>query len=461
MIRISAPLVENQIPEHLVSDSPIFVDFVKTYFKYADQITSGGYQIQNSQLLSDIDLCDEPYIDEFFKMYGEDFPKTVAMDRRNFLKILNSIYEAKATEKSVKLAFRLLFGEEIEISYPGDDRLIASDGIWVREKYVTLDTEFGTLPPEPVVMSFSTNVGDYTFETTRNEILDDKVRCYFQSYTKLEFAVGQRVYRYDVNGSVLYAGTVVESPSFLVVRTPGKNWQIGQVFMVPGSVRDTIAKVTSVDTLGGITGVEIIEYGAVHTDGQLFTVSPYPNKPNSTQSYVESILTNVSPVTYHHTMHVNELVLDINETVIGSSTNLSPQSYFAEDYVVADYVAHIEFIQSIVSAGIDENIDTGGLTIEEWLASRATLSYEFDPVVQLRGYYKNERGQLSNQTIKMQDNYFYQTFSYLIETSTDMKVYQNLMKILHPVGTKRFAELQKKKDIDLSAIESEIVITSN
>lgn len=449
MNEITYPLISSQLPEQMAESAPLLAEFLETYFKYEDQRNKSIGLIQNKYQNNDIDLCDEQYVTDFYSEYGQFLPREVAMDKRNFIKILNQIYEAKGTERALKLLFQAVFGEKITVSFPGEASLRASDGIWVREKYVTLVTKFGTPPTGIAQLSFSTEIGNYVFETTRTEIVSNlETRFYFESFTNGDFEINQRVYWKDSNGITLYVGDLIASPSFLTVVSPGKSWQIGQIIIIPGSNTNTIAKVTGIDSLGGITAIQIVSYGAEHPEGQIVTVSPYPNKPNSASVAVESVITSTSPLTYSHTVTIEEYVSEIEETVIGISDRITIDSYFLEDYVEQSYSGQVEFTRIINPTG-SSTIDTGDLTIEEWLASRATLTYNYDNVVELPGYYLTDAGQLSNQAVKLQDNFFYQAFSYLIETSQDISKYQQLLNIAHPAGTKRFSTLNKNSDIEL------------
>jgi hypothetical protein len=145
---------------------------------------------------------------------------------------------------------------------------------------------------------------------------------------------------------------------------------------------------------------------------------------------------------------------------LGISDGVSEDSYFLEDYVELGYSGAIVISQTNQSVGSAPSVDTSGLTITEWLASRATLSYNYEQVVSSRGYYLNEQGHISNQSVRLQDNYFYQAFSYLIETTKDISEYSSLLKITHPAGTKRFSSLSKIGEISFD-ITSERDIASD
>lgn len=450
MNQITHNQISSQFPDHMVQDAPLLVAFMETYYRYEDQRSKATGSIQNLYQTFDIDLTEEDYVVNFYNEYGSQLPREVAMDRRNFIKILNQIYNAKGTEKALKLIFQAVFNEKIEVSFPGESRLRASDGIWVRENYITLETKFGTLPDGVVTLSLSNSTGDYTFETTRTEVVSSStIRCYFRSFTNIKFDNGQRVFHFDSFGQMVYAGDLIPSPAFLSIVTPGQDWQVGQVVVIPGTDSNTVAKVTSVSSSGGITGVQIIEYGSYHPDGQIITTSPYPNKPSSSSVVVDSQVVSTEPLVYLHTLSIEDFVSEISENVVGISDSLTPNSYFLEDYVEQSYVGTNVFTQSSTQSAVVGE-ETGDLTIQQWLASRATLAYHYEDVVKLQGYYLNEQGQLSNQAIKLQDNYFYQAFSYLIETSRDITEYRRLLQVVHPAGTKRFSTLSQEVVLDVN-----------
>jgi hypothetical protein len=443
-----SPIVSKNIPEYLRGESPLFKAFVELYYKYADQKSAAGYQILNSDIESDIDTTSSETIDKFYETYGTDLPREVAIDRRNLIKILNKIYEAKGTEKSIKLLFKTIFNDEVTISYPGEQRLKASDGIWVREKYITLRTIVGALPSGQFQLSMLNDLGNFTFEAIRfNLIPGGYVRIFFQSYFNIQFDPNQRIFNFSDSGSIVYAGDIVPSPSYLDIVSPGRGWQKGQTFSISGSYTNTLVRVTEIGPLGEMLATEIIDYGYNHSVNQIVTVSPYPIKPATGDIYVETVMTSVSPPIYTHTLVVNEPVKQIAEHITGYTDAAS--DYFSQDYVDTTYVA-LRILNSAFSQDYNPvPVDTD-LTITEWELSRATLVFRQENIVTTRGYFENDNSQLSNQFIKLQDNYFYQSYSYLIKTSRDVTEYDNLLKIVHPAGLKQFGNLSKTSDLDIT-----------
>ena len=101
----------------------------------------------------------------------------------------------------------------------------------------------------------------------------------------------------------------------------------------------------------------------------------------------------------------------------------------------------------IYSIGDDDMI-----TIDEWLRSRATLVFRNDNIVRERGFYTNSDSLISNKEIRLHDSFFYQAFSYVVETENDLRSYRDSIGLTHPAGMKFFALMSKEVSIDISAL---------
>lgn len=438
-----SPYVGSQLPEYLRGSAPLFTAFIETYYRYVEQRENSVGMIQNRSLDIDIDETLDKYIHEFYTTYGEYIPSSMAMDRRNFIKLLSDVYNAKGTQKSLKLIFRALFNQDIKISYPSEQILRASDGVWEIEKFITIVTKFGVNPTTGDVVAFNNVFGDFVVDITRVvNITYDTCRVYFKTYSNIQVVDSQLVYIYDINGEITYVGGLIKSPSSLYVTSAGKSWQVGQIITIDGDGMNTIARVLVIDDDAGVVRLEILEYG-IHVENQIIQISPYPTRPAGSTLEVDSMLISVSPNIYHHQINIQEYTNGVFESVYGVSDSIDVNSYFLDgDYVERGYVGTININQ--VSYAVPPSVNqTTGVTIQDWLDSRATFVYVFDNLVSTRGHFSNENGQLSNQFIRLQDNYFYQPFSYVVETKLDIREYKDILNISHPAGTKRFSILEK------------------
>jgi hypothetical protein len=85
--------------------------------------------------------------------------------------------------------------------------------------------------------------------------------------------------------------------------------------------------------------------------------------------------------------------------------------------------------------------DTITLTVNSNGGTGASLTTSGGVALDSRiGYYANNNGLLSSNK-KLQDNFYYQDFSYVIKSSKSLDDYSDLMKkLIHPAGTKMFAD---------------------
>lgn len=438
-------LVKNQIPEYIVESYPIFVDFIETYYKYANGRKAGIGSIQARAADSDIDTALDEYIDEFYRTYGNQLPTMVAMDKRNFVKLLNSIYSAKGTENALKLLFQGIFGERISVTYPGQYVLRASDGKWIQERFFSASTKFGTLPPLPYNITFGNSRGDFSVYISSIDQLDPVfTRFFFDAKKDIYVEDNQTFTIYNNVGEIVWAGQLVTTPGYLSIVSGGRDWQVGQVVTIPGQYKDSIGRVTSVNSIGAIKTIEVLEHGSGHSPHQIAIVSPYPNVPPASTVTISSEMVSFDPLVYNHTIGIIDYTDGMSETIQGITDGAGPGSYFLENYVTQGYSGGV-VINSTSSTGSSvQSQQDLGLTYEQWLASRAVLDYTPQNVVKVRGYYANFDGHISNQEIRLQDNFFYQAFSYLIDTTHEIDKFKSTVNMVHPAGTKMFSNLIKQ-----------------
>jgi len=98
-------LVSSQLPDFVRSDYPKFVTFLEKYYEWLETTDSVSYEID-------------------------------ALRK----KLVTQFYRSSGTQESVKFLFRALYNENIDIYYPKEDILKASDGKWVLPLALRIDT---------------------------------------------------------------------------------------------------------------------------------------------------------------------------------------------------------------------------------------------------------------------------------------------------------------------------------
>jgi hypothetical protein len=139
-------LINRQLPEFVREEYPLFQTFLEAYYEYLEQKQTGEKndliaEAKNLRYISDVDYSIDEFEQQFFNTFASLFPKDVAVDKAFLIKHVLPLYLSKGSEKSFKLLFRMLFGQELEVNYPKNNVLRASDGKWLVENIIRITTD--------------------------------------------------------------------------------------------------------------------------------------------------------------------------------------------------------------------------------------------------------------------------------------------------------------------------------
>ena len=122
--------VDDLVPDHINTDYPELVEFIKVYALYLEKENMSGSYLNQVDQQRDIDLIEESLLNELQNEIGTPIPRTFEADPRLFYKHLVEFYRSRGTPESIKSFFKLIYNEEVEISFPKDEMFIPSDGKW-------------------------------------------------------------------------------------------------------------------------------------------------------------------------------------------------------------------------------------------------------------------------------------------------------------------------------------------
>ena len=140
-------LINRQVPEFVRDEYPVFVSFLEAYYEFLEQkqgtelndLTAKSKDLRD---ISDVDMSIEDFEENFFNTFADLIPRDVAVDKSVLIKNVLPLYLSKGSESSFKLLYRMLFGDELEVKYPKNDVLRASDGNWVVENALKVSKNF-------------------------------------------------------------------------------------------------------------------------------------------------------------------------------------------------------------------------------------------------------------------------------------------------------------------------------
>jgi hypothetical protein len=146
--------LEVVVPEQLAVVSDEFVTFLKKYYEWMGQDGNPSQQIADSIAERNLWTATQDYLDYLYKEFGYAWIENPESDRANIMARLSDIYKTRGSIDSIKVLFRALFGEEVEIKLPKNFILKPSTGLWAQEYSVICDLISGD--PNDVIGRYST-----------------------------------------------------------------------------------------------------------------------------------------------------------------------------------------------------------------------------------------------------------------------------------------------------------------
>lgn len=132
----TSTIIEDQFPDFVRSEGPNFVAFLKAYYEWMEE--TGNVTDAKNKILSyrDIDRTIDDFIEYFRTELLQNIPTNVLANKRTLAKNIIDFYRAKGSEKSYRLLFRMLYNDEIDFYYPGQDILRPSSGKWIIDRSI-------------------------------------------------------------------------------------------------------------------------------------------------------------------------------------------------------------------------------------------------------------------------------------------------------------------------------------
>ena len=147
--KVSA-LIYQQVPEYVREEYPVFISFLEAYYEFLEtkqgtQKNDLMAQAKDLRYITDVDESIDDFERNFFEAFAYLLPRDVSVDKSFLIKNLLPLYLSKGSENSFKFLFRLLFGQELEIKYPKNDILRASDGKWQIDNALKVSNEINSI----------------------------------------------------------------------------------------------------------------------------------------------------------------------------------------------------------------------------------------------------------------------------------------------------------------------------
>lgn len=252
-------IVRSQLPEYIRSGEEYekFMLFLEAYYKFVQQTED-----RDIEDLRDVDKSLDRFIQQFRKEF--DFTTSYTGNESLLIRNLKNLYNAKGSEASFRLLFKLMFNKDVDVIYPGDSVLIPSDGKWKQDTSIFINVGSGdpltTIGQDLTLSSYGASK---TVFVDRAILLSNNVYQLFidRNYYGGDIAIGSSV------DSDFFTGEVLPTTIKATIVDGGSNFKIGQLYdIIDGSGTGTRIKVTRVGTNGKLLAVQIIQFGMGYGD---------------------------------------------------------------------------------------------------------------------------------------------------------------------------------------------------
>ena len=419
-------IASKQLPEFIREDHEAFTTFIKAYYEYMDKVDG-----RNIEQLRSIDDTIDEYLTYFRNEIGHSTPININMDARLFLRKSKQAFISKGTPESYKLLFRLMFGKSVEISYPWDSVLKASDGKWKQDTSMFISITSGD------INVITGNQLVILGENTRIKVSVERIAAV--TNTVYEVFINKNFYGNIVVGSIAsygeFSGVILPTVSGYKIETTGTGFKQGDLITettTVGSATTSITiKVLKVNSSGGITKIGIIKFGYGY-QSEFFL--------NKSKASTTITLTGKS------TFNVNQAGTDIfggpliNDTEVSSyyeAGSIIEPNYWASGLTDAASYSDLTYAGQLLVpfSGTTTNTIAGATT-----TNPALIRFTIGAIAKYQGYFSTNDGFL-NDSIVIQDSKYYQKYSYLVSIDERLEDFKSIVNsYIHPAGTVLFGE---------------------
>jgi hypothetical protein len=431
-------LVPSQVPEYIRTNYTTFVQFIQAYYDYMDQT---GVVVDISTI-RDLDKSIALFIDHIKYEIAPKIPFDISEHRFDAMH-LRDLYDAKGSESSIKLLFRMLYAKETEISYPSQQMLIPSDGRWQQPNSIFVRFESDTSTIRDLIGQLITinNNGNriqvfvervepvVILDGTGNQVVDPTIYQLFISKDYFgSIVVGASVT--SIVGAKTYIGEILPSTTKINIISGGQGFQVGEIYQInTKSGTGALLKINKVDSNGAILQGVLIGAGVNYAT--TFTTTLFAKKYNQSAD-LPGFSVSYTGGTYSVALAERTDPM-ADGGIIMYYDYTDPLDHWDDSYVGNP-------VGSFYNLGTSVSVD---------LSLAANIQVIVDSVVKYPGFFASNAGFLSD-ALYIQDSKYYQQFSYVVKLDQTLDSYAGVLKsLLHPAGVNLFGEFNLNDSLSL------------
>lgn len=425
--------IPGQLPRYVNEEYPYFVEFLKAYYEWMETPSTPFYHLKNH--LGYLDFKDSLtlYASLLKNEYLFSLPDNVLADKKLLIQHSKDFFQTLGTPKSFKFLFKILYGEDVEIYYPRDDILRASDGKWVQNETLMMvssynDVESFLFRRLKQTREVIPGVYNYAYATVNRVI-----KRYTNNFNFCELYLTDIDGEFDINYPVEVDQKyewIIPISGDITITSEGTNYIKDNKFEYTGS---NYFEITSRCTEDGIV------------DGKYTTII------SAGDLYVEKNGSQLIGIQY------NGKFITHNDLQIGDIVTIRYPVF--PGLIVVDSVGDNGEVSSVRYVDSPFGIITNAVYTSSNGGSGASVVVSPSIVRSIPGYFLDNDGFLSDNKY-LQDSDYYQEFSYVIKAGIDIQRYRDVvLSVLHPAGMKLFGQVNILELIQLIIKDVNLEIT--
>lgn len=451
LVKTISSQVKGQLPDYVRNDHPRFVELMKKYYEWTEQVGNPNEFIHSISAYSDVDSTIDSFVKFFKDQYAIDIPNSALVDKNWLVKNIKGFYRARGSEESIKFLFRILFNDAAGFRYPGDEILRASDGRWQQNSFIKTGWTAAVQSMEGRKITGSTSGAVAILEEILNtsEGGGNLARILVSSADGV-FTNGETVTGNDANGNLVSFDLEIML-SRITVTNSGNNYSIGDnVIFNPSTINSEFlgAEVLSLNK-GFVSSV------AIDGGGTGFIVGEYLTLNNGTSLGTFGRTARIR-VTAESGGVITGLEIEnpgFNYTSLPTLTGTGSISGTGASFTITGTdigsIKEILITQPGVGVTVAPNIDLS-LSGDGTATGVPVLS---SVITEQEGTFLTTDSLLNTDKV-LQDNFFFQDYSYVIKSATVSNLWQETyLKILHPAGTKMFPQFSTDFEISVPFVQ--------
>ena len=390
---IISPFIQEQFPSFVKSDYRKLILLIKAYYEWSEKQDNPGFVVSNLDSIYDIDTSFDEFYSHFKNTYLEGFPDILAVNisgetpsKTTLLKQIRDFYGNKGTQSAFEFFFRVLYDSEVEIYYPKEDILKASDGKWIEPLSVKSTTVNGNdlfagaggklyqYAGDAVVGS--ANI-DYVIQYNDNGL---PITEYFISDLVGNFTPNNEIS--IENGDNIFTERLYSVLGDYFIETPGENFSVGDsVLIQDANGRGAVASIEQVG-LGGTVKKITIKSSGINYINKVY-VSFIGQKGENTSAVVYFAPTAITKYPGYFSSNRGKLSspkkIQDGNYYQDFSYELKTRVDFEKYFSVLNQLLHPAGLRAFGSILIKSTLQTSNSTISEYMDFKTPIIGNYTP----------------------------------------------------------------------------------